>query len=355
MEVHQLLPNFVPGDAISNHARSLRRLLQSWGYRSEIYAHYRHPQVAHEGRSLDELPNSPQSSVIYHYSTASEEAASAFRHCQGKRAILYHNITPSYFYAPYCESTYRLLQQARQSLGQFRTLVQMTLGVSRYNCVELAAAGYDQPRVLPFLVDFEAFAAEPRCPVTLGRFEDDWKNFLFVGRLAPHKRQEDVVRGFAWYNQYINRRSRLVLVGTAGLERYGEHLRLVVKSVDMEDHVVFAGHASMAELTAYYRLAHVFLCLSEHEGFCVPLLEAMYHRVPVIAFAAGGIPDTLGTAGILFRDKDYPVIAEMANLLMQDEALRGRVIRGQQKRLADFDPARIAVQFKQYVLELTAA
>jgi glycosyltransferase involved in cell wall biosynthesis len=356
MDIHQLLPNFVPGDAVSNHARTLKRLLQSWGYRSEIYAHYVHPQVAHECRPFHEFPVAGHSSMIYHYSTASEEAGTAFRAVKGKRAIIYHNITPAHFYAPYCESTYHLLRHARATLGQFRALAHMALGVSPYNCAELAEAGYATPRVLPFLVDFESFAGQSPCPVTLRRFDDDWKNFLFVGRLAPHKRQEDVVRAFAWYNRFINRRSRLVLVGTAGgLERYSYHLREVVKSVDMEDHVVFAGHASMPELTAYYRLAHIFLCLSEHEGFCVPLLESMYHQVPVIAFAAAGVPDTLGTAGILFKDKNYPMIAEMADLVLQDQRLRGRVIGRQQQRLADFDPARIALQFKQYVEELLAA
>ena len=149
MEMHQLLPNFVPGDAIGNHARALRRLLQTWGFRSEIYAHYAHPEVAQECRPLNALPAAPRGAVIYHYSTLSAEAGQAFVEFKGKRAIIYHNITPAYFYAPYCQRTYRLLCAARGNLGQFRGLVDMTLGVSAYNCVELAAAGYDNPRRLP--------------------------------------------------------------------------------------------------------------------------------------------------------------------------------------------------------------
>jgi glycosyltransferase involved in cell wall biosynthesis len=355
MEIHQLLPNFVPGDAISNHARALRRLLRSWGYGSEIYAHYAHAEVSHDCRPLDELPANARA-VVYHYSTTSAEASQAFLGAQGKRALLYHNMTPSYFYAPYCESTYRLLREGRANLGQFRAVVDLTLGVSPYNCAELAAAGYAGPRVLPVLVELEPFACQAPCPATLQRLEDSWTNFLFVGRLAPHKRQEDVIRAFAWYNRDINRRSRLLLVGTAGgLERYLFHLHEVVKSVEMEEHVVFAGYASLAELVAYYRLAHVFLCMSEHEGFCVPLLEAMYNRVPIIAYAAAGVPDTLGGAGILVNEKDYPLIAEMAYLLTADPELRSRVIRRQEVRLANFAPASIALQFKRYVEELVAA
>ncbi len=355
MEIHQLLPNFVPGDAIGNHARALRRLLQSWGFGSEIYAHYAHPEVAHECRPLNELPATLRGAVIYHYSTLSAEAAQAFEEFKGRRAIIYHNITPAYFYAPYCQRTYGLLCAARGNLGQFRGLVDMTLGVSAYNCVELAAAGYANPRRLPLLLELEAFAEQPAAPANLRSCDDGWKNFLFVGRLAPHKRQEDVIRAFAWYNRFVNRRSRLVLVGTAGgLERYLYHLREVVKSLDVEEHVVFAGHASLAELAAYYRSAHVFVCMSEHEGFCVPLLESMYHRLPIIAYAAAGVPETLADAGVLFNNKDYPMIAEMANLLIEDELLRTRVIRRQQERLADFAPAAIALQFKQYMEELAA-
>src|SRR5438874_8169257 len=142
MEIHQLLPNFVPADAISNHARALRRLLYAWGYASTIYAHYAHPDVAHECRPVDELPATAAGVVIYHYSTASAEASRAFLAAKGKRAIIYHNMTPAHFYAPYCETTYRLLREGRANLGQFKTAVALTLGVSAYNCAELAAAGY---------------------------------------------------------------------------------------------------------------------------------------------------------------------------------------------------------------------
>ena len=166
MEIHQLLPNFVPGDAIGNHARALRCLLRSWGYDSEIYAHYAHPQVAHECRPLGEL-SAGAHAVIYHYSTLSPEASRAFLDAKGKRALLYHNMTPSYFYAPYSASIYHLLREARANLGQFRTAVDMTLGVSPYNCAELAVAGYAGPRVLPVLVELETFAGQAPCPAAL--------------------------------------------------------------------------------------------------------------------------------------------------------------------------------------------
>ncbi|HLJ98096.1 MAG TPA: glycosyltransferase family 4 protein [Gemmataceae bacterium] len=353
MEIHQLLPNFVPGDAIGNHARALQRHLRSWGFRSEIHAQYVHPELAQQSRPLAELPTTPHCVVIYHYSTLSTEAAQALAKCKGKKVILYHNITPAHFYAPYCPTTYRLLRAARASLGQFRKQVDLTLGVSAYNCAELAAAGYVHPRRLPLLLELDSFAVQPPCPAIQERYGNGWTNFLFVGRLAPHKRQEDVIRAFAWYNRFINRRSRLLLVGTAGgLERYLYHLGEVVASLEMEDHVVFVGHTSLAELSAYYRLAHVFVCMSEHEGFCVPLVEAMHHQVPILAYAAAGIPETLADAGVLAKDKDFPLIAEMAHLLTVDADLRRRVLGRQQARLADFAPEPIALQFRRYMEEL---
>jgi glycosyltransferase involved in cell wall biosynthesis len=355
MEIHQLLPNFVPGDAIGNHARALRKLLRSWGFCSQIYAHYAHPELAGDCKPLHELSANAKSAVIYHLSTLAPQAGQALAAFKGKRAIIYHNITPAYFYAPYCPAIYRLLREARANLGQLRSLADMTLGVSAYNCEELAAAGYTNPRRLPLLLDFEVFDEQPAASANVRRLEDGWMNFLFVGRLAPHKRQEDVIRAFAWYNRFVNRRSRLLLVGTAGgLERYLQHLVDVVKSLDMEEHVVFVGHASPAALARYYRLAQVFVCMSEHEGFCVPLLESMHHQVPVIAYAAAAVPETLGNAGVLVHEKDYPMIAETAHLLIEEETLSRQVIARQRERLGDFAPAAIASQFKRYVEELTA-
>ncbi len=356
MEIHQLLPNFSAGDAISNHAASLRRLLRSWGFDSDIYAQHIHPQVAGACRPLGELRASTHSALIYHYSTCSDEVSKAFIRAEGKRALIYHNITPHYFFAGYNEEIYRLTQKGRATLDQFRSLVHMTLGVSAYNCEELARAGYAKPRVLPVLVEFDQFKIQTPCPEIVRRFDDDWRNFLFVGRIAPHKRQEDVIRAFAWYNRFINRRSRLLLIGSAGgLENYASQLLEVTKSLEVEDHVFFASNANFAELVAFYQVADVFLCMSEHEGFCIPVLEAMYNDVPVLAYASSAIPETLGHAGILLREKDYPVIAEMADLLFTDDAMRNRLLERQRNRLTYFAPQRVAAHFQHYVQELVAA
>jgi L-malate glycosyltransferase len=148
----------------------------------------------------------------------------------------------------------------------------------------------------------------------------------------------------------------LFLVGAwRGMERYHGELRDLVRALDLEDYVVFTGHVSLSELVAYYRRADLFVSMSEHEGFCVPILEAMHFRVPILAYSAAAVPDTLGTAGVLVSRKDFPVLAETAHLLVTDRKLRDRVIRRQRQRLLDFRPEAVAERFHAYVQELMAA
>src|SRR5205085_224035 len=164
---------------------------------------------------------------------------------------------------------------------------------------------------LPILVNYDSFESSEPCAETMKRLDDDWVNFLFVGRLVPNKRQEDVIRVFAHYNRFINRRSRLFLVGSDGNKSYVRLLRRLAYSLQMQDHIEFAGHVHLSKLIAFYKLADLFLCMSEHEGFCVPFLEAFHHDIPNLAYKAAAIPETSGDAGVLIRCRDYAVIAEM--------------------------------------------
>lgn len=351
--IHQLLPGFSYGDAISNHALALRRLLTAWGYHSEIYAQFIHPKVANKCRSFEDFEPAAQGVTIYHYSIGADALTERFLHSPGKRVLIYHNITPHQFFAAYSDEDYRDTKKGRAVLAELRSAVDLVLADSAYNCQELAALGFHQPRELPILIDFQRFKTTPPCPLTLRRFADDWTNFLFVGRIVPSKRQDDVIRAFAHYNRWIDRRSRLLLVGpVGGMTSYLADLQQLAREHEIEDHLHFTGHVRFRELVAYYTVADVFLCLSEHEGFCVPLVEAMYHDIPILAYATTAIPHTLGQAGVLVRQKDLGQIAEMAHLLSSDRQLRARVVAQQRERLADFQPRPIAAQFKAYLAEL---
>ena len=191
---------------------------------------------------------------------------------------------------------------------------------------------------------------QPPDPDVLTQYDDvPGTNMLFVGRIAPNKRQEDVIRVFRYYKEHIDTHARLFLVGTyAGFERYQAQLQSYVERHQIPD-VVFTGLVSDAELFAYYKLSDVFVCLSEHEGFCVPLLESMYFDVPIIAYDAGAIRETLDGSGVLVQKKKYDVVAEVAAQLVRNEPLRRRTLAGQRKRLADFADDRLLPLFKRHI------
>jgi glycosyltransferase involved in cell wall biosynthesis len=353
MQIHQILPGFHFGDAISNEAIALKRHLRSWGYESEIYAETMQDEVAHECQPWDRYLPAKDCATIYHYSIGSKNLTRLFLESPGKKLLIYHNITPHECFARYNPFAYEACKTGREDLPRLHEAVDVALGDSLFNCQELARHGFPDPRVLPIVVDFHALdSAEPSQKI-LRRYDDDWTNFLFVGRVSPNKRQDDVVRAFAHYQRWIDRRSRLFLVGSwGGMENYLAEIQSLASLYGLEDHVVFAGHVSLAKLVAYYKLADVFLCLSDHEGFCVPLVEALHFDVPVLGYATAAVPDTLGEAGLLVSEKNFPIIAETAHLLSNDQDLRDLVLKRQAQRLADFRPQVVENLFRSYVDEL---
>jgi glycosyltransferase involved in cell wall biosynthesis len=356
MEIHQLLAGLHPGDAISNHALALRDLLRSWGHTSNIYARDISRTLTSECLHFSLFQPHANTIAIYHYSMDFDAVTDLFLRFPGQRMFIYHNITPHHYLQPHNAGVARACENGRARLRELNRSADVVLGDSEFNCAELSEHGFPNPRVLPIFVDFERLDTTSPCPRTLQRFQDGWHNLLFVGRLSPNKCQDDVIRAFARYNRFIARRSRLLLVGTwRGMERYRDELQTLVRQLDVQDYVVFTGHVAQEELTAYYRSADLFLCMSEHEGFCVPVLEAMHFDVPVLAYSAAAVPGTLGGSGVLATRKDYAQIAEMAHLLITDSTLHDAVVREQGKRTADFRPAFVAQQFRSYLDELVAA
>ena len=182
---------------------------------------------------------------------------------------------------------------------------------------------------------------------------DGLTNFLFVGRIVPNKRIEDIIRLAEQFKRYIDARYRFIFVGrTDGVPRYYAAIRALVERYEMlPDRFLFPGVVSDWELAAYYRTASVYISMSEHEGFCVPLLEAMAADVPVLAYASTAVPETLGGAGVLFEPKDMEYAAELLGQLAFDPAVRARVIAGQRQRLAEFSDDRLCARLVEIVRE----
>ena len=333
--IHQLVAGFSRGDAISNEALVMRDLFRNWGFDSKIYCEHRRilPELRAEAFDLNELKSSCNSGdvVLLHLSIGSQ-ANDIFRDLPAKKALLYHNITPPDYYQLVQPSTAVDLARGRKQAAGLAGVATVNLADSAYNASELTAWGYPPSAVFPLMLDFDKLGGAPDRSV-MRQFGDGKVNVLFVGRCAPNKKIEDVISAFAYFQKGVEPHSRLILAGSyAGTERYHRLLVTMVRDLKLEN-VVFTGSVPQAQLNACYRSAHVFLCMSEHEGFCIPLVESLVHRVPVLAYAACAVPETLGGAGVLFREKQYEAIAEMMGRIIHAPGLRASLLAGQDQRV----------------------
>ncbi len=351
MEINQFLAGMSYGDAISNQAIDIRDGLRSWGFGSEIYSVSRHINPRSRKYCQDYRQHRSRQSrdnvAILHFSIASE-INDYFATIPERKIMVYHNLTPPRYYQGINKRVAAELEVGRKKLAAFKDVPDLVLGVSQYNCAELKSMGYHNPQVLPLVLDRKKFAVRPNEEL-IRIHEDHCKRFLFVGRFVPNKKFDDCILAFHHYNKYINSDSKLFLVGSyAGSELYHDYLRSLILQLKLNC-VHLVGHVTFQDLLAYYRLAHVFLCMSEHEGFCIPLLEAMCFDVPIIAYKAAAVPETLGGAGILTTEKDYAQIAEMAHLVFTDDCLRERIVATQRRRLEEFSLEKMLQRLKGYV------
>jgi len=351
MEIHQFLPGFSCGDAISTSALEMRELFRSWGYPSEIYTcpQYIHPLIRKEGYDYKNYGaySSKNNIVIYHFSVGSE-LTPFFQQLPDKKILIYHNITPAEFVRETNPEVAAILQRGRLELPRLKDTPLIALADSEYNRQELVQQGYSNTHVLPLLIDFNKYPAKPRKTV-INMYQDGFVNLFFTGRVAPNKRHEDIIKVFYFYNRYINSHSRLILVGSwATMERYYEQLNYLVEYLKL-DNVVFTGLVDADELVAYYRVSDIFITMSEHEGFCLPLLEAMYYQLPILAYNSTAIPYTLGKAGILIEEKRYGEIAEIIDIIITDGQLKETMRARGREQLKTYDKERTGNLLKSYL------
>ena len=332
--IHQFTAGFTTRDAISNEAIVLRSVFRKWGAASDIYSEARRvlPELRPEAKDVSEAASGirPGDVALLHLSIGSI-VNDAFAALSCRKAILYHNITSPEFFRGVNESIARSLDWGRRQARELAGAASVVMACSRFNAAELEAMGYRDVGVLPLMLDFDQLRLEPDRRM-LRRLGDGKTNVLFVGRGVPNKRLEDVLSAFAVFQKGVQPASRLILAGShAGLERYHAMLKLQVRNQQLKD-VEFAGTLRQEELNAAYRSAGLFLCMSEHEGFCIPLIESMCFGVPVLAFAAAAVPETLDGSGVLFHEKRFQDVAEMMGRLTSDKALRQAVLARQRAR-----------------------
>jgi glycosyltransferase involved in cell wall biosynthesis len=345
--INQLLPTISYGDAVSNSAVNMMKVLHSMGIKSNIYAQNIHPKMGKFARPAHECPKDQM--VIYHLSTGSD-LAYEIPNFRKKKIMVYHNITPPDFFRGYSGGSQTLCEEGRKQLHYLKDYVDYALSDSEYNNLELIEIGYKISDVTPIIINYEDYDKKPNEQL-IQKLKQDKKmtNILFVGRIAPNKKQDDIIKTFYYYKKYINNDSRLFLVGSyQGMERYYYELVSLVKQLKLED-VYLSGHISFDEILAYYKCADLFLCMSEHEGFCVPVLEAMYFEVPIVAFKSSAIGETLGNGGILSLDKDYKVIAELINIVMSSKQIKSQIIKNQKVRLRYYSKENTRNIFKNHI------
>jgi L-malate glycosyltransferase len=355
MIINQWVPAAHRGDAIGDSARQVRTMLHRLGHESEIYALTIDEELRDDVRVFSDPAARRGDITIFHFALPSP-MTDAFAALGGVRVLQYHNITPSSFFAPYDPQLFRLAALGRQELRSLVGRVDLALGDSAFNRQELDELGFARTGVMPVAVNTARITSAPRRPALDKILGDGLINILFVGRIVPNKRIEDHIRLAEVYKRYVDSYYRFVFVGRHdGLPRYHAMIRALILQYRMlPERFVFTGAVPDEDLGAYYRWADAYVSLSEHEGFCVPLVEAMAAEVPVLAYAAGAVPETLGGAGVLFAPKDLEFAAEMLGTLVYDRAVREGVLAGQRRRLRDFAPDRLAARLADVLSALGA-
>jgi glycosyltransferase involved in cell wall biosynthesis len=355
MIVNQWVPAAHRGDAIGDHTRAARDLFRRWGHESDIFAIQIDPDLGHEIRPWTDPAARRGDVTILHFAVPSAMSAE-FARLRGRRVLQYHNVTPPKFLAPFSAALARMCAEGRSELAGLAGGVDLAVGVSDYNRRELAALGYTNTAVVPLLLDVDRLRRAPRRPALEWLLQDGLANILFVGRIAPNKKLEDHLRLAEHYKRYVDSSYRFIFVGRQdAVPEYYRTIRALVAEYRMlPERFLFPGAVPDDELATYYRNAHAYVSLSEHEGFCAPLIEAMAMDVPVLAYAAAAVPETLGGAGVSFAPKDLEQAAEWLGALIYDEPLRQSVIDGQRRRVRDFDRSRVEPQLR-HMLETVAS
>ena len=342
--LHQLLPVFAAGDAIGSHVLRIRDALREAGYESQIFADDIHPPVRRHARHYQEFEppaNGEPTWLLYHLSTGSR-MAEFLADQPVPVAVDYHNITPAPYLERWMPEAGAVARRARAEMRLLASVSRFALADSTYNAEELSAEGYRDPSVVPILVDFSDYEVPPD-PSALARLrrlaERGGSRWLYVGRLAANKCQHDLIAAFAVYRKLFDSKARLSLVGGWTLPLYVRALERLAGDLGVAEAVELTNVLTFPQLLAEYRAADVYVSLSEHEGFCVPALEAMYFDVPVVAFSTTALPETVADGGVLLPDKDPVVVATAVHRVLTDAPLRQSLVTAGRGRVEHFSLA----------------
>lgn len=345
--IHQFHSGTAYGDAVTNSMFFTQGLLWGLGFQSQIYAEHIPPEIASQVCPYVTYRPAPGQALLVHHSMGHDRADWILSNPDPK-LLVYHNITPARYFSK--ESAFgRYSEIGRKQLELYRPVMKRAICDSEYNALELRLVGYERPAVIPLLLDVEKIRAAS-WNEAIPQSQSDLFTVLFVGRINENKCQHHVIEVFRHLQSMLDRPAQLIFIGDA--QAAGDYYAFLEHEAERSGNIRFLGKVPADDLYGWYRAADVFVCMSEHEGFGVPLIEAMVFDVPVIAYKSSSIPQTLGGAGLLVREKRFPEIAALIKLLAQDGAFRRAVIRRQRERIRDFHPSKITSQLIRVFQEL---
>lgn len=332
--LHQFLTGATAGDAITDQALLMRRWLRDLGFESEIYAWHMHRSMGEEIHPMSTYHRARgEAWGIYHHSIGSDVPDFLVR--QDLRLILvYHNITPPEFFEGSDPLRAHLARLGMRQLEMLRPKTELALAVSGYNEAELKQAGFERTAVQPICLRTERYDTPPNEPLAAG-LAHPRPRLLFIGRMAPNKRQEDLVK-LLYCLRRIRPEAHLYLIGDPWEVGYDRWVEQLAGELGIGSGMTLVGKVSQEDMVTYLRAADVYVSMSEHEGFGVPLIESMYLGLPVVAYGAAAVPETMADAGVLFYRKEYEPLAELIDRLLADDDLRGRLIERQRARAETF-------------------
>jgi glycosyltransferase involved in cell wall biosynthesis len=347
--IDQVIPSLASRDAIGGHVVQLRDLLRSKGFKSDIYYGNATPDRLDYGQHVSRLGDKASAGrVLLYQLSIGSGVADVFRQRDERKFVNYHNITPADLLEAWVPMVGEEVRRGRAQLRELAPITEFAIADSRYNEQELQVAGYRSTATVPLLIDLEGFGGAPD-PVLAARLaaqkEAGGADLLFVGKVSPHKGQDDLIKALAAYRRLYDPEARLHLVGGAISEEYQRALERFIDELGLTDAVEIAGSVTHEELIAYYAGADAFVCLSNHEGFCVPLLESMYHRLPIVAYTNTAVPETVESAGLVLPNKEPARVAAAIDRVVNDAALRAVLAQAAAERVEVFALPRVQAGF----------
>lgn len=347
MKIVQVLDYFADGNGVANCAVMYYRMTLKLGVESVVVARLieqKKPYV----KTIDYLDELNENDIVMYHMCIGTPLNRIICSYTFQKVLVYQNITPPSMMERYDVAVALACRDGLEQLAAMRNSFSICLVMSEFNKQDLIRYGYKKEciTVIPPYIAKDDYSKPPD-KKTIQKYSDGWVNIIFVGRISPNKKQEDLIRIFSYYKTHCNPKSRLVLAG-GGEGKYYDQLLQYVKKIGIRD-VVFTNQISFAELMAVYRTASIFLCASEHEGYCIPLIEAMHFQIPVIAYDACAVRDTMGGAGILLKEKDPILVAKIIHTVCSDQILRARIVKQQTEYIQSLSEEQVFAKYKKWV------